>query len=455
MKYKKPIFETLVTITVLFAINYFLLPDDIGFLKVNPHPYWLPILFMASYYGVRRGFLSAVIFSTIYISLYYFYNIKAIETLWSFKVLGQPSLFIIVGSIIGQISQTLKDTIAEWKKKYNIVLKDRNDLEKKNLISNQIQRSLENRLVTQLTTLTSMYEFSKNLESLDIKELYKTTLSTFVQHFNLEQASFYRADHNMLALEATEYKDKLLFKPPQEINKTKGMFNIAITNKRTVSVRELFNEFDFETLKNSPFVCAPLFRKSGALIGVITVDRVEFQHFTPTTIKLIGLVVEWLGEAIDNAFYLEETKSKNISDEILGLYQYPYFQQRLQEEFHRSKRYSLPLTLVLFHIKDHAHLRKQAKIPLLKALATTIQKNLRNIDILSLYSHDDTWAMLLPIFPLQESDKLIKVIENKIREFEFKPYEDETKVFDFKMIAADFAPKMQKVDELIHSVEKE
>src|SRR3990167_8919028 len=120
MKLKKFTFEILFVIAALFSINYFLLPSDMCFLKINPHPYWLPILLMASYYGVRCGFLTALIFSSLYIALYYFYNIKAIETFWSFKVLGQPSLFIIVGSIVGQISQTLKDAIEEWKKKYTI-----------------------------------------------------------------------------------------------------------------------------------------------------------------------------------------------------------------------------------------------------------------------------------------------------------------------------------------------
>ena len=453
MKYRKFIFEILVVIAALFSINYFFMPQDMGFLKVTPHPYWLPILFMAAYYGARPGFSAALIFSAIYISLYYFFNIKAIETFWSFKVLGTPSLFIIIGSIIGQISQTLKDTIEEWKKKYTVVVKDRDELDKKVKTSDHIQRALENRLVTQLTSLTEIYEFAKKLESLDVKELYKATLSNLIHHLNIEQVSFYSINHNLLILEATEYRDKLHFEPPKEINKSQGIFDIAITNKRTISIRELFNKLDFETLRECPFICAPLFRKSGALIGVITVDKIEFQNFTPTTVKLIALVVEWLSIAMDNAFYLEETKSKNISDETLGFYNYQYFQQRIKEEFHRSKRYALPLTLILFHIKDHSKLRKVARLPLLKALATTIQKCLRDIDILSLYDREDTWAMLLPIFPLQEGEKLMKLISEKIGEFEFKPYEDENVDLQFEMTVADYSTKMQHTSDLIKAAE--
>ena len=157
---------------------------------------------------------------------------------------------------------------------------------------------------------------------------------------------------------------------------------------------------------------------------------------------------------MDNAFYLEETKSKNISDETLGFYNYHYFQQRIKEEFHRSKRYALPLTLILFHIKDYSKLRKAARLPLLKALATTIQKCLRDIDILSLYDHEDTWAILLPIFPLQEAEKLMKVLYEKIGEFEFKPYEDDNKTLVFEMMAADYSPKMQHTTDLISVAEK-
>ena len=453
MKLKKFTFEILFVIAALFSINYFLLPSDMGFLKINPHPYWLPILLMASYYGVRCGFLTALIFSSLYIALYYFYNIKAIETFWSFKVLGQPSLFIMVGSIVGQISQTLKDAIEEWKKKYTITAKDRDELDKKVKTSLHVQRALENRLVTQLTSLTSIYEFAKKLESFDVQSLYQATLSNFIQHLNIEQASFYRAEHNLLILETTKCREKLHFEPPKEVNKSKGIFNIAITNKRCVSIRELLNEFDFPTLKESPFLCAPLFRKTGVLMGVITVDKIEFEHFTPTTIKSIALVVEWLAAAIDNALYLQETKSKNISDETFGFYNYSYFQQRIKEEFHRAKRYALPLTLILFHIKDYSQLRGHAKLPLLKTLSTTIQKCLRDIDLLSLYNEEDTWAILLPIFPLQEAEKTMKIIENKIREFEFKPYEDEDKIFDFDMLAADYSPKMQHTADLIRAVE--
>ncbi len=438
MKYKHFLLETCAILIVLFIINILFFQEDLGFLRASPHPYWIPIILMASLYGARAAFMTSLLCSVLYLGFHYYAYYQAIESFWNFKVLGQPAYFLIFGSLIGHITQATKDTLSEYKQKYFISCKDRDQLKTKVQALEKIKEELEKKIVTQLSTITNVYDFAKKLETLDSKYLYQETLKILVQHLNIKQASFYKSEGNLLLLEASEFRENFC-EPPKEINKTTGIFNIAITNQKVISVRDLFNTLDYPTLKKSPLICAPLYRKSGVLIGVITVDQIHFEQFVPGSIKLFGLVTEWLSNAIDNVLSIDEIKMKNITDEILGLYNYSYFQKRIKEEFDRSKRYALPMCLVLFKIQKYSNIKKEKQLAIQKLLVTLLQNVIRDIDIFSLYKEEDTWSIIFPTYPRGAVEKIEQATLAKIRELAIQPYESKD-ILEVTIAISDFTP---------------
>src|SRR3989338_9860480 len=120
MRTKKLIVEILAGFVLLTIVNFLFFRDDWGYLGIQPHPYWFPILLMVTYYGLKEGLYTAFFYAVVYFIFYYIKNKFAIESFFSFKVLGQPFLFIAVGFLLGQMNQTLRDALEEWKRKYQI-----------------------------------------------------------------------------------------------------------------------------------------------------------------------------------------------------------------------------------------------------------------------------------------------------------------------------------------------
>jgi len=58
------IIELFVIYAVLLLIDYLFFQGS-RFSEVNPHPFWIPVLLIASQYGLREGVISAVIAMTL------------------------------------------------------------------------------------------------------------------------------------------------------------------------------------------------------------------------------------------------------------------------------------------------------------------------------------------------------------------------------------------------------
>ena len=453
MKISKYIIELAMAFSVIVSINFFFFSTDIGFIHVSPHPYWLPILGFGAFYGIRAAWISASAFSLLYLMGYGFQNRESMETLLSFTVLKEPLLFMIFGIILGHITQTLKNTIEEWKSKYTIVKKEEEKLTKEIKVNEAVKNELEHHITTQVSTLTHIYDFAKKLSSFELKSLYQEALKMLVEHLQIDQTSLYLAEHNLLRLETTAHSGQLSYAPPKEVNRSTGIFHIAIQHRKTISIRELFGVMDYETLKQNPLMVVPLFRKDGSLIGVISIEKINFQLYTPTTIKLISLIAEWLSNAIDNALLLQETQKKSILDEQLGLYQYHYFKKRILDEFGRAIKFSLPLSLMLFHVEHEQNIKPESKLPLQHSLSSLIRNIIREIDIPFFYKQSDTWAIVFPLLTPEEADKISSQIIQKISEFSFQPYNNNHEL-SIKIATAHVSSKIKSVQQFITEAEE-
>lgn len=90
---------------------------------------------------------------------------------------------------------------------------------------------------------------------------------------------------------------------------------------------------------------------------------------------------------------------ENIRDPLMGLFNRRYFDQRLQQEVARARRYALPLSLMMVdvdHFKrvndTHGH---QAGDEVLRSLGVLLQGRTRETDIVARYGGEEV-AVLLP-----------------------------------------------------------
>ncbi|MBZ4422730.1 diguanylate cyclase [Myxococcus sp. RHSTA-1-4] len=111
----------------------------------------------------------------------------------------------------------------------------------------------------------------------------------------------------------------------------------------------------------------------------------------------------------------EELLALSRTDALTGLFNRRYFEERLNEEFARSRRYGSPLSLVMLDIDHFKRINDTFGHPfgdqVLKAVAQTARARLREVDLLARYGGEE----LIAILPETGPEDALKVCE-RVRE---------------------------------------
>ena len=153
--------------------------------------------------------------------------------------------------------------------------------------------------------------------------------------------------------------------------------------------------------------------------GLIFVDN----HFTgkpisDEDIRIFNMFVDQAAGAIENSQKYEDTLTKSHTDALTSLWNYGYFQYRLDEELTQAKAKNYPVSLLMIDIDDfkkfndqHGHIQGDNA---LKMISTVIRENCRRIDIPCRYGGEE-FSLILPYTPKDEAHKLAQRIRKSVK----------------------------------------
>ena len=438
-------------LAVLVVVNFLWFSNDLGFETVCPHPFWLVILPMAARYGFRSGAFSGVLASLLLIGLRKLGHMdEPWQALWTLSNLVQPILFIAVGVLLGEIRESQKTRYEKLVVDHNALTEKHEDLIQRYEALSRAKQELDTHIISQEQSLTTVYEAAKGLKSLREEEIYPAVIEFLVSFLSAESCAVYLLTEDRLLLAACQDPEGD-FVRQTELPVDDGMVAEAISTRRTVSLNALTPSADFAKLADDGIViCVPLLNNDNQVLGVLNIERLPFLKFNPQAVRLASIIGEWCGSAIENARTYQDTRDKNISNDVTGAYTYAYFLKRLQEEFLRARRYGQELSLIVFKIEDFASIEKGLQQDILTVVSLVFKNRLREID---LYFHDQEqsrYFIVLPGTPLDGAQIASRKIFSEILAFKFRPYGDgDDRAMSIRTGIASFTGTMEQPEELI------
>jgi len=138
----------------------------------------------------------------------------------------------------------------------------------------------------------------------------------------------------------------------------------------------------------------------GLVEGILLVDNsLSRRPIDSQTVTVLSLISHAVGTAINNSKNLSHALREAIFDDLTGLHNRRYFNERLLDEVERSRRYSTPLSLLLCDIDHFKRVNDTCGHPagdaVLSQVAGLLRDKLRQSDLVARYGGEEFGVLLL------------------------------------------------------------
>lgn len=262
------------------------------------------------------------------------------------------------------------------------------------------------KLVKEVKELTDLFEIAKTVVStLDIDKVLSSILHSAMEIAVTPSGSIalYNESKNEMEISAAEGFSKKFVSKNRWTVKTGGLTDKILSNKYPLVIDDsdrikYFNNPMVKAEGIKSLVAAPLIFHD-KVVGILYVDDFRKRKFQKGALKLLSILTSFAAMAIDNARLHKETFKLAISDGLTGLYNHRYFQEVLDDEIARSKRYNLYSSLIMLDIDNFKALNDtyghQAGDKILTDVANCILKSIREVDCAARYGGEE-FAIILP-----------------------------------------------------------
>ncbi len=445
-------FEVLIGLIGITAINLIFWRSDPGFVNVSPHPYWLIVLFTAARYGFAGGAFAGSVAALLLIV----FNSLAIPELElaDFKTLsmwGKPVLFFLVGIVLGETRQMQI-------KEYNEVCEARdafkdafNKIKVKFDILSEAKQEVDTKILSQESTLGTLYEAAQGLRTLSIDSIYPAVLEILRDFMEVEECSIYLLEGTDFRLDTAIRHGKDFL--PEVIPLGEDLMSLAASRRKAVSIRDVA---DFDSMPGGVLISAPILADNQRhVIGVLNVEKMPFLKFTSDSVRVAGLVADWCGSSVENATVFAETKDKLIADELIDAYTYEYFKRRLREEFVRARRYELDLSLIMLEFPGLSNASDEGREEVLMAFSMILKNQIREIDILFISDVPGAFYLILPTTPPAGARVVVNNLLNSFKALSVMAFETDQNLVEFRAGVSGYFIGMEDPMELVKAARED
>ena len=407
MRGRSYLYEIPVFYLLLSVVQRALFPENFSFHLSSPSPYWLGILLFGLRYGLFPGLLAGAASAGLYAL--------------GFKLAGegyrlddadfylQPGLFIVFGAVMGGVIDRYRQAIASLDSRIEELTGKNRGLLEQIRAQDKAQRVIEQQVVSQMSSLVTLYHGSRNLASLERGALFTGMLDFFTQALSAEKtALFVQEGERWVLREERGWAKEDPY--PRSLGYTEGIIGKAGSEKRVASLRDWLGEdagtASGEAGKSDAIMAAPILDPAGETAAVFSVQAMPLLRFNSASVNLQSLLAGWGAEALAKVAQFEELKSHSIFDESFGVHNERYFQTRSAQEFRRSVETGHPFSLLLASPLGIEGLSAERREMFLHALCRVLREASGPLNIVTTTPFPEApFSLLMPASPAAEAAK--------------------------------------------------
>ncbi len=300
-------------------------------------------------------------------------------------------------------------------------LKFKKIIEEKALLNEETNRQLE-RSVKDLSVL---YRVSQMISSaLEPDELYHVLIDAVVKTLGFQEFALLVYNPHIKKLEvkvAYGFKDNEKVKS-LSFDLGEGISGQVAQSKELVYIQDtskdpLYLHYKGEKMEEGSFLALPIISYQ-RLLGVMNFSRPTVDGFSSMDINLLSSLASQVAVALENTQLYAKMKELSVTDELTQIYNRRHFQNMLQMEWKRAKRFGRNVSLLMIdvdHFKKyndtHGHVQGDVA---LQEIASILASNIREVDTVARYGGEE-FALILTHTNLEEatlvSEKLRHLVE--------------------------------------------
>lgn len=378
------VYEAPVFYGALMALQRLAFPEDPSFLSVDPSPFWLGLLLFGLRYGLSAGLYAGALSAGLYA-----FGVKASGEGFRFEDTDfyvRPGLFLLFGAGIGGAADSFRHRIAELRDHIADLTAREQGLTTQVISQQKAMRAIEQQVVSQMSSVVTLYQGSRRLGALDRTQLFEAVLDFFTRALQASKTALYvPRDGRWVLAGKRGWKDAERY--PVELAAGEGIVGMAAAQKKPASLRDWLVG-SFETGAEVPaeadaIMAAPILDPDGEPAAVFAVESMPFLRFNSASLNLLTLLADWGGEAYGKCLQVEELRARSVLDEDFGVHSPGYFAGRLRQEFKRSARQALPFSLLLVRPAPAPDDDAPRRRKYLHALCRVLRESIREEDILA------------------------------------------------------------------------
>lgn len=277
-------------------------------------------------------------------------------------------------------------------------------------LQNRIQE-LEAQLQESSLYTRVLLDIAKALNaSLDKHVIASNIISAMVTLIAIDKASVLLYHESTLTFEVIGVFDSSTINPSLPAG-----FDWSTAHK-ALAQGSIFYEVPVTPTQAWGWVCCLPLANAQRKIGIINVHAIRQPEISTAQLEFLETVSGHAAAALENAVLYNIVERESILDGLTGIYNHRYFQKRLREyiSLNQRKKFQNPFGLLIIDV-DYFKLFNdryghQFGDLVLKTVVQTLNKNLREEDLLARYGGEE-FVLLIP----GASEKIVHLMSEKVR----------------------------------------